>query len=172
VDFRGEKRRNQTHESNTDPDARLWTKSRGSQAKLSYMGHVLMANRNGLLLQTFLTEANGRAERDAALLLAEALPSGNRVTMGGDKAYDTREFVGELRGMSITSHVAQNTTNRRSAVDGRATRHAGYEVNQRKRKRVEQSFGRMRTSFGGTHDAIRTQQRSGSSHQNVATQLR
>jgi transposase len=143
VDFRGEKRKNQTHESTTDPDARLWTKSRGSQAKLSYMGHVLMENRNGLLVQTFLTEANGRAERDAALLMAEALPAGKRVTLGGDKNYDTREFVRELRGMNITPHVAQNTTNRRSAVDERTTRHAGYEVSQRKRKRVEQSFGWM-----------------------------
>jgi len=143
VDFRGEKRKNETHESSTDPDARLWTKSRGSQAKLSYMGHVLMENRNGLLLQTFLTEANGRAERDAALLMAEGLASGKRVTMGGDKAYDTQEFVRELRGMNITPHVAQNTTNRRSAVDERTTRHAGYEVSQRKRKRVEQSFGWM-----------------------------
>ncbi len=144
VDFRGEKRKNQTHESSSDPDARLWTKSRGSQAKLSYMGHVLMENRNGLLLQTFLTEANGRAERDAALLMAEALPPRKRVTLGGDKAYDTQEFVRELRGMNITPHVAQNTTNRRSAVDERTTRHAGYEVSQRKRKRVEQSFGWMK----------------------------
>jgi transposase len=144
VDFRGEKRKNQTHESSTDPDARLWTKSRGSQAKLSYMGHVLMENRNGLLLQTFLTEANGRAEREAALLMAEGLPPGKRVTMGGDKAYDTQEFVRELRGMNITPHVAQNTTNRRSSVDERTTRHAGYELSQRKRKRVEQSFGWMK----------------------------
>jgi transposase len=144
VDFKGEKRKNETHESSTDPDARLWTKSRGSQAKLSYMGHVLMENRNGLLRQTFLTEANGRAERDAALLMAEALPPGKRVTMGGDKAYDTQEFVRELRGLNITPHVAQNTSNRRSAVDERTTRHAGYEVSQRKRKRVEQSFGWMK----------------------------
>jgi DDE family transposase len=109
VDFRGEKRKNQTHESTTDPDARLFTKSSGSQAKLSYMGHVLMENRNGLLLQTFLSEASGRAERDAALLMVEALPAGKRVTLGGDKNYDTREFVRELRGMNITPHVAQNT---------------------------------------------------------------
>ena len=108
------------------------------------MGHVLMENRNGLLLQTFLTDANGRAERDAALLMAEAIPGGKRVTMGGDKAYDTQEFVRELRGMNITPHVAQNTTNRRSAIDERTTRHAGYEVSQRKRKRVEQSFGWMK----------------------------
>jgi hypothetical protein len=119
----------------------LWTKSRGSEAKLSYMGHVMMENRNGLLVETFLTEANGRAERDAALLMAEAVPQGKRVTLGGDKNYDTREFVRELRGMNITPHVAQNTTNRRSAIDERTTRHAGYEVSQRKRKRVEQSFG-------------------------------
>ena len=90
IDFRGEKRKNQTHESSTDPDALLWTKSRGSQAKLSYMGHVLMENRNGLLVQTFLTEANGRAERDAALLMAEAIPAGKRVTLGGDKNYGAR----------------------------------------------------------------------------------
>src|SRR5882762_4275872 len=144
VDFRGEKRKNQTHESTTDPDARMYTKSSGSQAKLSYMGHVLMENRNGLLVQTFLTEATGRAERDAAMLMAEAIPAGKRVTLGGDKNYDTREFVRELRGMNITPHVAQNTTNRRSAVDERTTRHAGYEVSQRKRKRVEQSFGWMK----------------------------
>ena len=144
VDFRGEKRKNQTHESTTDPDARLFTKSSGSQAKLSYMGHVLMENRNGLLLQTFLSEASGRAERDAALLMAEALPAGKRVTLGGDKNYDTREFVRELRGMNITPHVAQNTTKRRSAVDERTTRHTGYEVSQGKRKRVEQSFGWMK----------------------------
>jgi len=144
VDFRGEKRKNETHESTTDPDARLFTKSRGSEAKLSYMGHVLMENRNGLLVQTFLTEATGRAERDAAMLMAEAIPTGKRVTLGGDKNYDTREFVRELRGMNITPHVAQNTTNRRSAVDERTTRHTGYEVSQRKRKRVEQSFGWMK----------------------------
>src|SRR6202007_1416515 len=144
VDFRGEKRKNQTHESTTDADARLFTKSRGSEDKLSYMGHVLMENRNGLLVQTFLTEATGRAERDAAMLMAEAIPTGKRVTLGGDKNYDTREFVRELRGMNITPHVAQNTTNRRSAVDERTTRHTGYEVSQRKRKRVEQSFGWMK----------------------------
>src|ERR1700680_4368787 len=137
VDFRGEKRKNQTHESTTDPDARLFTKSSGSQAKLSYMGHVMMENRNGLLVETFLTEANGRAERDAALLMAEALPPGKRVKWGQDKNYDTQEFVRELRGMNITPHVAQNTTKRRSAVDERTTRHAGYEVSRRKRKRVK-----------------------------------
>lgn len=145
VDFHGEKRKNQTHGSTTDPDARLFKKSRGSEARLGYLGHVLMENRNGLLVQTFLTEANGRAERDAAMLMAEAIPSGQRVTLGGDKNYDTQEFVRELRGMNITPHVAQNNTNRSSAVDQRTTRHTGYEMSQRKRKRVEQSFGWMKT---------------------------
>src|SRR6266446_25816 len=144
VDFHGEKRKNQTHESTTDPDARLFKKSRGSEAKLGYLGHVLMENRNGLLVETFLTEANGRAERDAAMLMAETIPGGKRVTLAGDKNYDTQELVRELRGMNITPHVAQNDTNRRSAVDQRTTRHAGYEVSQRKRKRVEQSFGWMK----------------------------
>ncbi len=96
VDFHGEKRKNQTHKSTTDPDARLFKKSKGSEAKLSYLGHVVMENRNGLLVQTFLTEANGRAERDAALLMAESIPRVKRVTLGGDKNYDTQEFVKEL----------------------------------------------------------------------------
>src|SRR5450759_252746 len=144
VDFHGEKRKNQTHGSTTDPDARLFRKSKGSEAKLGYLGHVLMENRNGLLVQTFLTEANGRAERDAAMLMAETIPGGKRLTLSGDKNYDTQELVRELRGMNITPHVAQNNTNRRSAVDQRTTRHAGYEVSQRKRKRVEQSFGWMK----------------------------
>jgi len=143
-DFHGDKRKNQTHESTTDPEARLFKKSRGSEAKLGYLGHVLMENRNGLLVQTFLTAANSRAERDAALLMVEAIPSGKRVTLAGDKNYDTREFVGELRGMNITPHVAQNDKSRRSAVDQRTTRHPGYEISQRKRKRVEQTFGWMK----------------------------
>jgi transposase len=144
VDFHGEKRKNETHASTTDPDARLFKKSKGSEAKLSYLGHVLMENRNGLLVQTFLTEANGRAEREAAMLMAEAIPGGKRVTLGGDKNYDTQEFVRELRGMNITPHVAQNDSNRSSAIDQRTARHFSYEVSQRKRKRVEQSFGWMK----------------------------
>jgi transposase len=144
VDFHGEKRKNETHASTTDPDARLFKKSKGGEAKLSYLGHVLMENRNGLLVQTFLTEANGRAEREAAMLMAEAIPGGKRVTLGGDKNYDTQEFVRELRRMNITPHVAQNDTNRSSAIDQRTTGQAGYEMSQRKRKRVEQSFGWMK----------------------------
>src|ERR1700745_1147805 len=144
VDFHGEKRRNETHESTTDPDARLFKKSKGSEAKLGYRGHVLMENRNGLLVQTFLTEANGRAERETAMLMAEAIPGGKRVTLGGDKNYAPQECVRELRGMKITPHVAQNDTNRSSAIDQRTARHTSYEVSQRKRKRVEQSFGWMK----------------------------
>jgi transposase len=148
VDFHGEKRKNETHESTTDPEARLFKKSKGSEAKLGYLGHVLMENRNGLLVETFLTEANGRAEREAAMLMAEEIPPGKRVTMGADKAYDTQELVRELRGMNITPHVAQNNTHRRSAVDQRTTRHAGYQISQRKRKRVEQVFGWMKVVGG------------------------
>src|SRR5215471_7970000 len=144
VDFHGERRKNETHESTTDPDARLFKKSKGSEAKLSYLGHVLMENRNGLLVQTFLTESNGRAERDAAMLMAEAIPGDKRVTLGGDKNYDTQEFVRELRGMNITPHVAQNDSYRSSAIDQRTARHPSYAVSQRKRKRVEQSFGWMK----------------------------
>jgi transposase len=144
VDFHGEKRSNQTHQSTTDPDARLYRKSKGSEAKLSYLGHVLMENRHGLLVQTLLTQANGRAERDAGLLMAEKIPGVKCVTLGSDKNYDTQEFVRELRHMWITPHVAQNSTNRASAIDQRTTRHAGYNASQRKRKLVEQSFGWMK----------------------------
>src|SRR3989442_546328 len=144
VDFHGEKRGNETHQSTTDPEARLYKKSKGSEAKLSYLGHVLIENRHGLLVQTMLTQANGRAERDAGLLLAEKIPGVKQVTLGGDKNYDTEEFVRELRGMHITPHVAQNDTNRTSAIDRRTTRHIGYELSQQKRKRVEQSFGWMK----------------------------
>src|SRR5262249_57813943 len=103
-------------------------KSKGSEAKLSYLGHVLMENRNGLLVQTFVAEANGREERGAVMLMAETIPGGKRVTLGGDKNYDTQEFVRELRGMNITPHVAQNDTYRSSAIDQRTVRHTGYEV--------------------------------------------
>src|SRR2546422_3292853 len=144
VDFHGEKRGNETHQSTTDPEARLYKKSKGSEAKLSYLGHVLIENRHGLLVQTMLTQANGRAERDAGLLLAEKIPGVKHVTLGGDKNYDTEEFVRELRRMHITPHVAQNHTNRCSAIDRRTTRHIGYELSQQKRKRVEQSFGWMK----------------------------
>lgn len=145
VNFHGEKRSNQTHCSTTDPDAMLARKSRGTGAVLAYRGHLLTENRNGLVISTLTTRAYGSAERDAALLMAEALPGTNRVTLGADKGYDTREFIDELRHMEITPHVAQNDTNRRSAVDERTTRHAGYQLSQKARKRIEEVFGWMKS---------------------------
>ena len=144
VNFHGEKRSNETHQSTTDPEARLYKKSRGAEAKLSYLGHVLLENRNGLVVRTMVTQADGRAEREAGLRLAKKIRRRKRVTLGGDKNYDTRDFVEKLRRLQITPHVAQNDTNRSSAIDQRTTRHPGYEVSQRKRKRVEQSFGWMK----------------------------
>lgn len=145
ANFHGETRRNDTHQSTTDPEARLFKKSKGSEAKLGYLGHVLMENRNGLLVQTVVTPATGTAERNAALLLAEKIPGIRRVTLSADKAYDTRDLVRELRRMNITPHLAQNNTNRSSAIDGRTTKQPGYAISQQKRKRVEQSFGWMKT---------------------------
>ena len=144
VNFRGERRKNDTHQSTTDPDARMYRKSDGHPARLAYMGHVLMENRSGLIVDTDVTPADGYGERYAALEMLEAL-TGGRVTAGADKAYDYPEFVAELRQMTVTPHVAQNTTKRRSAIDGRTTRQAGYAVSQRKRKRVEEIFGWMKT---------------------------
>jgi transposase len=144
ADFHGERRRNETHQSTTDPDCRLYKKSKGSEAKLSYLGHVLMENRNGLLVRTMVTQADGTAERDAALLMASKISGNQRLTLGGDKNFDTRDFVDTLRELKITPHVAQNNTHRSSAIDGRTTRHKSYEISQQKRKRVEQSFGWMK----------------------------
>jgi transposase len=145
VDFHGEKRSNETHQSTTDPDARLYRKSKGSEAKMSYLGHALMENRHGLLVNTMVTLADGTAERDAALLMASQIAGVKQVTLGGDKNYDTQELVRDLREMKVTPHVAQNNTNRRSAIDGRTTQHAGYAISQKKRKRIEESFGWMKT---------------------------
>lgn len=147
VDFRGEKRSNQTHQSKTDPEARLYKKGPGKEAKLSYQGQVLMENRNGLVTGTRLTQATGTSEREAAVDMARQIAGrdGNRLTMGADKAYDTQDFVQHLRDLNITPHVAQNTRNRSSAIDGRTTRHAGYALSQRKRKRVEEIFGWIKT---------------------------
>lgn len=144
VNFRGERRKNDTHASTTDPDARLYRKGDGQPARLVYMGHVLMENRSGLVVDTEVTPADGYGERHAALTMVEAVP-GDRVTLGGDKAYDDAWFVGELRHMRVTPHVAQNTKNRRSAIDARTTGHPGYAISQRKRKRVEEIFGWMKT---------------------------
>ncbi len=147
VDFHGEKRSNQTHESTTDPEARLYKKGAGKEAKLSYQGQVLMENRNGLVTGTRLTQATGTAEREAAVDMAQQIAGrdGHRVTLGADKAYDTHDFVQDLRDLKVTPHVAQNTKNRSSAIDARTTRHAGYAVSQRKRKRVEEIFGWIKT---------------------------
>jgi len=150
VNFHGEKRSNRTHQSTTDPEAMLYRKSGGSESKLSYLGHVLMENRNGLVVDTRLTRATGTAERDAALDMAARIPGGTRqVTLGGDKNYDTRDFVNKLREAAVTPHGAQNQHERRtSAIDERTTRHEGYGISQRKRKRVEEIFGWIKTIAG------------------------
>jgi transposase len=148
VDFHGEKRSNQTHQSTTDPDAMLAKKGAGKEAKLSYSGHVLMENRNGLVAEVEVLQANGTAERDAALVMIEKIPGDQPVTIGTDKAYDTKAFVEETRNMNATPHVAQNNNGRKSAIDRRTTRHPSYAISQQKRKRVEEIFGWMKTVGG------------------------
>jgi transposase len=148
VDFHGETRTNATHASSTDPDAKLARKGKGKEAKLSYSGHVLMENRNGLVVDATVLPATGTAERDAALAMAAELPGDGRVTLGGDKNYDTAGFVEELRHLQVTPHVAQNNKGRRSAIDARTTRHPGYVISQQKRKRVEEIFGWLKTVGG------------------------
>ena len=145
VNFHGEKRSNETHCSTTDPEAMLARAGRGKESKLAYRGHLLTENRNGLVVNTRMTWAYGSAERDAALLMAEQIPGNRRVTLGCDKGYDATSFVSELRGLQVTPHVAQNTTRRSSNVDQRTTRHFGYAISQRARKRVEEVFGWMKT---------------------------
>jgi hypothetical protein len=144
VDFHGEKRLNQTHASTTDSEVRLFKKGKGKEAKLCFMGHVLMENRHGLIVAPRLTAATGRAERETAVRLVEAVPGRHRITVGGDKAYETQDFVKLVRALQATPHVAQNCTGRKSAIDGRTTRHPGYAVSQRVRKRVEEIFGWMK----------------------------
>jgi transposase len=142
VDFHGQKRSNETHESTTDPDAKLARKGPGKEAKLSYSGNLEVENRSGLIVNAEVLEANGRAERDAALVMLEQVPGGGRITVGGDKGFDTAEFVAECRHMNVTPHVAQNTARPGgSAIDTRTTRHAGYAISQKKRKRIEECFG-------------------------------
>ena len=148
VDFHGERRTNDTHASTTDPDAKLARKGKGKEAKLSYTGHVLMENRNGLAVNVAVLPATGTAERDAALEMVVDIPNLGRVTLGGDKNYDTADMVEALRELNITPHVAQNDTNRRSAIDARTTRHPGYAISQQKRKRVEEIFGWLKTVGG------------------------
>ena len=148
VDLRGQRRSRETHVSTTDPQAQLYTKGSGQTAKLSYMGHLLTENRHGLVVDVELTQATGTAEREAALRMLERR-GGRRATLGADKAYDTRHFVAGLRARGVTPHVAQNDRRRRSAVDGRTTRHAGYARSQRRRKLVEEVCGWIKTVGGG-----------------------
>jgi transposase len=150
VDFHGERRSNATHACRTDPDARLMRKGKGKEAKLVFMGHALMENRNGLLVDFQVTQATGTAERDAVpVLLDEARERGFRPrTLGADKNYDTRACVAAMRKRRVTPHVAQHAKGRRSAIDGRTTSWPGYRVSQRVRKRVEEIFGWMKTVGG------------------------
>lgn len=141
-DFHGQKRSNDTHASTTDADARLYRKGSGKEAKLCFMRHALMENRNGLIVGATATRASGHAERLAALHLVG--PHADRpqsITLGGDKGFDTQDFIAELREINVTPHVAQNTNGRRSTIDGRTTRHPGYDVSLRIRKRIEKAFG-------------------------------
>jgi len=150
VDFHGERRTNATHASTTDPDARRARKGKGKEAKLCLLGHVLMENRHGLVVDVLVTQATGTAEREAGLRLLDRRPDPQRRgTLGADKSYDTRDFVAACRARRITPHVAQNTKGRRSAIDGRTTRHPGYPISQRIRKRVEEIFGWTKTVGGG-----------------------
>jgi transposase len=147
VDFHGESRSNATHASATDPEARLARKGPGNEAKLSFAGHVLMENRNGLVVDLALTQATGTAEREAALEMPGRLEGGNRATVGADKGYDTKDFVTGCRERAVSPHVARKR--RHSAIDGRTVRHTGYAASQRVRKRVEEIFGWMKTVGGG-----------------------
>jgi transposase len=146
VNFHGERRSNRTHESKTDPEAQLARKGEGKEAKLSYSGNLLVENRNGLIVNAMVWEANGTAERDTALVMLEQIPGPRRLTVGGDKGFDTADFVAECRHLQVTPHVAQNhKRSGGSAIDERTTRHEGYGVSQRKRKRIEECFGWLKT---------------------------
>src|SRR5580704_14789209 len=148
-DFHGQKRSNDTHVSTTDADARLFRKGSGKEAKLCFMGHALMENRNGLIVGAIATRASGHAERLAAQHLIEPhADDAQRITIGGDKGFDTQDFVAEMREINVTPHVAQNDRGRRSAIDGRTTRHPGYAVSLRIRKRIEEAFGWAKTIGG------------------------
>jgi hypothetical protein len=142
IDFHGEKRSNTTHASTTDPESQLAKKGKGKEAKLSYTGHVLMENRNGLAVDANVTRATGTCERKAALEMIEAIPGDNRISVGADKAYDAKDFVKRCRANNAVPHVAQK---KNSAIDARTTRHDGYAVSLRKRKRIEEIFGWLKT---------------------------
>ena len=160
-DFRGEKRSNETHRSTTDPEARLYRKSDGQPAKLCYLGHILMENRNGLIVDAELTQATGWAERAAAEAMIETSAPLGGVTLGANKGYDTKAHVANLRDLRVTPHVAQNQKNRRSAIDGRTTRHPGYAISQCIRKRIEEPFGWMKAAGGFRQTKHRGRERVG-----------
>ena len=150
VDYHGERRSNATHVSKTDPQARIARKGYQQETRMCFGEHLLMENRHGLVVDVLVTQATGTAEREAALVMLDRLPGRRRrVTLGADKGYDVRAFVADLRARGVTPHVAQNDTNRRSAIDGRTTRHPGYRVSQHRRKRVEEGFGWQKTTGGG-----------------------
>jgi len=160
--FRGEKRSNQTHASTTDPDARLYRKGPGMEAKLAFLGHALMENRHGLVLDARLTRVAGYAERYAALdMIAPLAERPHAVTLGADKGFDAAGFVSECRELNVTAHVAQNTSGRRSAIDARTTRHAGYALSQRARKRIEEVFAWVKTVAGMRKTKFRGLERVG-----------
>lgn len=162
ADFHGDRRSNKTHASTTDPEARLYKKGKGKAAKLCFMGHGLMENRHGLLVDACLTQADGHAERVAALHMIEPRADRPRaITLGADKAYDTEDFVNELRSMKVTPHVTRNANGRRSAIDGRTTRHGGYAVSLRIRKRIEEAFGWIKTVAGQDKTKFRGRDRVG-----------
>lgn len=171
VDFHGEKRSNATHRSTTDPDARLMRKGKGKEAKLVFMGHALMENRHGLLVDFQVTHATGTAERDMVPKLLDQAKERrfHPETLGGDKGYDTQDCVADMRERRVTPHIARNTSNRRSAIDGRTTRHPGYAVSQRIRKRVEEIFGWMKTVGGFRRTRYRGLDRTGLAGYLVAT---
>jgi transposase len=158
VDFRGEKRSNETHRSTTDPDARLYRKGPGMEAKLCFIGHGLMENRSGLIIDARLTRVSGHAERLAALDMIQGFADRPRaITLGADRGYDAADFVEELRTMNVRPHIARNTNRRRSAIDRRTTRHPGYAASQRIRKRIEEAFGWMKTIAGLRKTKLRGQ---------------
>ena len=155
-DLHGEKRRNDTHASTTEPEAKLYKKGKGKEAKLSYVGNVMTENRNGFVVEAELRPVSGTVEREAATaMIVRHSPGAQRITVGGDKGFDTADFVADMRALNVTPHVAQNTSGRRSAIDGRTTRHAGYEISQQKRKRVEEPFGWGKTVGGLARPMLR-----------------
>ncbi len=151
--FHGEKRSNETHESKTDPESRLYKKGNGQEAKLSYLRHIVIENRNGLVREVMSTQPDGQAETDAALLMATKIArTGKRVTLDADKAYDRKDFVTTVHELGVTPHVAQNNKARRSAIDGRTARHEGYRMSLSKRWLVEKAFGWMKQTAGTEED--------------------